>query len=172
MPIVPALSKKGRASLRATETGMGTTHATDAANRTHQHSRLVRLSHWVVAVAVIFNLLNVPDSLHGDVGKLAVAVVLIRLLHGWLWPSPPSTNGHSRWLSMWLWGLVLGLGASGSLASMAAPPDSQAIMDLHRLMANFLHVSVLGHWLQMILKAYARRDEDKSALRPHTDDRP
>lgn len=150
---------------------MGTTHATDAANRTHQHSRLVRLSHWVVAVAVIFNLLNVPDGLHGDVGKLAVAVVLIRLLHGWLWPSPPSTNGHSRWLSMWLWGLVLGLGASGYGASLSPPAEARAITDLHRLMANLLHVSVLGHWLQMILKAYARRDDAEPSVSPHPEDR-
>jgi len=135
-------------------------------------SRLMGLSHWVVAVAVIFNLLNVPDSLHRDVGTLAATVVLIRLLHGWLWPSPPSASGHSRWLSIWLWGLVLSLGASGWLASLASPDDSRSIMNLHSLMANLLHVSVLGHWLQRILKGYARREQAETGLQQHHEDRP
>ncbi len=151
---------------------MPSKQADASVSSTPSPSRLMRLSHWVVAVAVIFNLLNVPDGLHRDVGTLAATVVLIRLLHEWLWPSPPSASGHSRWLSMWLWGLVLGLGASGWLASLASADDSLAIRHLHTLMANLLHVSVLGHWLQRILKGHAHRDEGEPGLRTHTEDRP
>jgi cytochrome b len=135
---------------------------------------VVRLLHWVLAALVVIDLVRDDgDYPHRLVGYAAVAVVLARLLWGFvcrppgrldgLLPSvsqsvaylrllrrgvPPRPLGHNPlgvWMVWLIWLLVLLLGLTGWMSRLDAFWGDDFLHDAHALLADGLLVAVLVH---------------------------
>lgn len=145
--------------------------------------KVVRLTHWGVAVAVILNLFAVEkgETTHEYLGYFAVSLVLIRLIWGLtlapkearlsaLKPSisgikqhlqelkirQESHNGHNPLgvLSVIaLWILVIGAGLSGYISNTDWGIDND-IEDIHAIIVNALMFMIFLHLLAVIVTSF------------------
>ena len=142
-------------------------------------SRLVRLTHWGVAAAVLFDLFNETGPLHRATGYGAVALVLLRLAYGACMPagdpaalSRPGLTaigahlremgrghlspvaGHNplgQWAAYLMWALVLALGLTGWMSQLDAFWGDDGLIELHEALANGLMACVALHLMAVAL---------------------
>lgn len=145
--------------------------------------KVVRLTHWGVAIAVLLNLFVVEEgeTVHEYLGYLAVGLVVIRLLWGLtlaknearlaaLKPSISGIKSHLGELKsrqethrghnplgvfavFALWLLVLTTGVSGYIASTDWGIDND-IDNLHEVIANLLMIMVYIHVFAVIVTSF------------------
>jgi len=149
-------------------------------------SLFVRLSHWLVAALVLFNLFNESGLVHRYAGYAAAAVVLARVLWGLARPrsdpahvglpgwrdlqqhlrglmqgDPPHSLGHNPaglLMALLLWALVLGLGVTGWLSQLDAYWGEDWPIDLHQYIAQALQACVLLHWAGVLLMSRLQKE--------------
>lgn len=138
-------------------------------------SWFVRLCHWGVAGAVLFDLFNDTGPIHRLTGYVAASLVLIRLAHGALarpgsyaaLPVPgwrairahldemlahrvTRSIGHNpigQWMAYVLWTLVLALGVTGWMTRLDEYWGEEWLIELHENLAHGLLVCVAVHLL-------------------------
>jgi cytochrome b len=142
-------------------------------------SRLVRLSHWLMAAGVLFNLFNETGPLHRYVGYAVAAVTVLRL--SWGLTRPRADHAHVGWpglaalrehlqglreghvhrslghnpagmcMALLLWALVLALGVSGWMTQLDAYWGEDWLIDTHEWLAYALQACLLMHWAGVIV---------------------
>lgn len=55
-------------------------------------SLTVRLTHWLVAVGVLYNMLNDSGYMHRVIGYMCVAIIMLRIIHGVYKNALPSSH--------------------------------------------------------------------------------
>lgn len=152
----------------------------------------VRLSHWLVAAIVLFNLFNESGPIHRYAGYVAAGAVLLRLLFGLSRSRddvaqvslPPwvavrqhlhelrqgqmqRTLGHNPvgMLMAWLlWTLVLALGLTGWMSQLDAYWGEDWLIDTHECLAWALRVCVLGHWAGVLVMSLLQKENLAKAM--------
>lgn len=150
----------------------------------------VRLTHWGVAAAVLFDLFNESGPVHRAVGYGAVFLVLLRLAYGagrpagdpaaLTWPGPGAIRAHLRelrhghvtpaaghnplgqWAVYLMWALVLGLGVSGWMSRLDAFWGDDDVIAVHEALADGLLACVGAHLLAVAIMS---RLQGESLLR-------
>lgn len=148
--------------------------------------RLVRLTHWGVAGLVLFNSFNESGEIHRLAGYLAVALVLVRLVHGLLagggstaalplpgWSlirahladllrgkghSGPGHNPLGQWMAYLLWTLIIALGVTGWMARLDAFWGDDWLIDLHQGLANVLLGCVAVHLAGVVVMSHLQHE--------------
>ena len=149
---------------------------------------LVRVTHWAVAAGIIANLAFTEDGseLHEYVGYAVVALVVIRLLWGFVgsryarfsdfFPTPKRIKHHLAQLSqrqvtsqhlghnplaalmaLTLWAVIIGLGVTGYLTESQLLGNKDLFEELHEVLANSLYVLVPLHIFAAIAMSYLQR---------------
>jgi cytochrome b len=149
-------------------------------------SWVVRLSHWGVAAAVLFNLFNETGPVHRWTGYLAAGLVVLRLLWGWTrpvgdvahvgWPGLAAVRHHVQALrqrqversighnplglcmALLLWTLILLLGITGWMTQLDAFWGDDRLIACHELLADILLGCVLVHWAGVLLMSRLQRE--------------
>lgn len=153
---------------------------------------LVRLSHWLVAGIVGFNLLNESGPVHRYAGYVAVSTVVLRLLFGLTRPAgDPARISLPRWaglrthlselqhgqvqrslghnpagmcMALLLWALLLGLGLTGWLSQTDAYWGEEWLTDTHEWLADALQACVLIHLAGVIVMSRLQRESLVKAM--------
>ncbi|WP_269532296.1 cytochrome b/b6 domain-containing protein [Chitinimonas sp. BJYL2] len=154
---------------------------------------LVRLTHWTVALLVLGNFLNEDgETWHRYAGYTVVALVLIRLVWGWvgpgharLWTELPTPQRITAYVSaLWqgkaprylghnplgmlmmlaLWSVLLGLGLTGWLMGTDMFWGEEWVEEIHEALANSLMVLVPLHVLAAIMASLHERDNLIAAM--------
>lgn len=142
---------------------------------------VVRLTHWTLAICVFLNLTITEEgeSIHIWVGYVAVFVVVLRLIWGFVgtryarfgdfFPTfgklkqhisdvknrrPEKHLGHNplgALMMFALWGCVLGLGISGYMLEMEQFYADERLEDMHEFCANLLIPLIALHVLAVIV---------------------
>lgn len=142
-------------------------------------SRLVRLTHWLVAVCVLVNLLNETGFLHRAIGYVCVGLVLLRIIEGVFinretasrlyWPSFSAIKAHIQELFsgrvyvyvghnplgqlavyvMWL--LIILLALTGWLSRTDQYWGEDWPVDIHEMLSDALLGMVVLHLLAVVL---------------------
>ena len=137
--------------------------------------RIVRLTHWGVAAAVLFDLMNESGPVHRATGYGAAALVLLRIVHG-LFARPGSfaalplpgfktlrahavevfagrvhrSLGHNplgQWMAYLLWVLILTLALTGWMSRLDEFWGEEWLTDLHEALADGLMACLAVHLL-------------------------
>ncbi len=139
----------------------------------------VKLTHWLVALAVIVNFFNDTGVAHRLIGYACFCIVLIRILHGLLpsvphssqfyWPSVKRIQHHiteiqqqkfshevghnplGQWAVYGMWLLIFLLTATGWLSRTDAFWGEDWPVDLHALFSTLLQALVLLHLAAVVL---------------------
>ena len=149
----------------------------------------VRLLHWSLAGAVLFDL-YVDDGgwLHRTVGYAAVAVVVARLLWAllaggaaglaalkpslretvsYLRRGAPRAVGHDplgRWMVWLLWLLVLLLGVTGWMSRLDAFWGDEGIREVHEWFAHALLIAFIVHLSGVVAMSWRWRENLIAAM--------
>ncbi len=152
----------------------------------------VRLSHWLVAAIVLFNLFNDTGPVHRYAGYVAAGAVLLRVTFGLSrssddvahtglpsWPAlrqhlqelgqrqVQRTLGHNPvgMLMAWLlWALVLALGLTGWMSQLDAYWGEDWLIDTHQYLAWALQACVLGHWAGVLVMSWLQKENLAKAM--------
>jgi cytochrome b len=152
----------------------------------------VRLSHWVVAAIVLFNLFNESGPLHRYAGYVAFGVVFARFAYGLTRPAGDAahiglplwselvqhasdlrhgrvhrTLGHNPaglCMALVLWLLVVLLGLTGWMSQLDQFWGEAWLADTHELLAEALQVCVVLHWLGVILMSRLQKENLLKAM--------
>lgn len=155
-------------------------------------SGFVRLSHWLVAAIVLFNLFNDTGPVHRYAGYVAATVVLLRVIFGLSrarddvahlglpsWGAlrqhlhelkqhqVQRTLGHNPvgMLMAWLlWTLVLALGLTGWMSQLDAYWGEDWLIDTHEYLAWALQACVLGHWAGVLVMSLLQKENLAKAM--------
>lgn len=155
-------------------------------------SGFVRLSHWLVAAIVLFNLFNDTGPVHRYAGYVAAAVVLLRVIVGLSRARddvahlglPPwvavrqhvhelkqcqvqRTLGHNpvgMLMALLLWALVLALGVTGWMTQLDAWWGEDWLIDTHEYLAWALQACVLGHWAGVLVMSWLQKENLAKAM--------
>lgn len=155
-------------------------------------SGFVRLSHWLVAAIVLFNLFNETGPVHRYAGYAAAGAVLLRVLFGLSrsrddvaqvgLPSRAAvrqhlhelrqrqvqrTLGHNPvgMLMAWLlWAQVLALGLTGWMTQLDAFWGEDWLIDTHQYLAWALQTCVLGHWAGVLVMSWLQKENLAKAM--------
>jgi cytochrome b len=147
---------------------------------------LVRLSHWLVATIVLFNLFNESGPVHRYAGYVAFGLVVARLVHGLTRPAGDvahiglplwselrqhlsdlrhgrvhRTLGHNPaglCMALVLWQLVLLLGLTGWMSQLDQFWGEEWLTDTHELLAETLQVCVVLHWLGVVVMSRLQKE--------------
>ena len=139
----------------------------------HTWSFTVKVTHWLVAFGVLFNMFNDTGYTHRSIGYICVALVLIRIVHGWqknglarsrfYFPSWSLVKQHVKSilegkitqheghnpLGMWavyiMWVLIALLAFTGWLSRTDAFWGEDGPVILHQALSNTLLTIVLIH---------------------------
>ena len=153
---------------------------------------LVRLSHWLVAAIVLFNLFNDTGPVHRYAGYVAAGAVLLRVIFGMSrsrddaahvglpsWAAVRQhlhelrqrqvqrTLGHNPlgMLMAWLlWALVLALGLTGWMSQLDAYWGEDWLIDTHQYLAWALQACVLGHWAGVLAMSLLQKENLAKAM--------
>lgn len=148
-------------------------------------SRTVRLTHWLVAICVIVNFFNETGEWHRNIGYACLALVVIRLAHGFGARSPVSSqfywptfrlikqhiqeifhqktlhyNGHNplgQWAVYCIWALIVLLAFTGWLSRTDQFWGEDWPVDLHTFFSNALQGLVLLHLAAVVLMSRLQR---------------
>jgi len=154
--------------------------------------RLVRLTHWGVAGLVLFNSFNESGEVHRLAGYVAVALVLLRLVHGLLagggstaaLPLPGwrairthladllHGKGHAgighnpvgQWMAYLLWALIIALGVTGWMARLDAFWGDDWLIELHEGLADGLLGCVAVHLAGVVVMSIVQRENLARAM--------
>lgn len=149
---------------------------------------LVRVTHWTVAAGIIANLAFTEDGseLHEYVGYAVVALVVIRLLWGFVgsryarfsdfFPTPKRIKAHlaqlnqrqvtsqhlghnplAALMALTLWAVIIGLGVTGYLTESQLLGNTDLFEELHEVLANRLYILVPLHIFAAIAMSYLQR---------------
>ncbi|HEX5356910.1 MAG TPA: cytochrome b/b6 domain-containing protein [Aquabacterium sp.] len=146
----------------------------------------VRLSHWLLAGLVLFNLFNETGPMHRYAGYVAALTVALRLAYGLSrsrgdfahvgLPAPSLLMQHLRelrtgrvhrslghnpagMLMAWLlWLLVLALGVSGWMTQLDAYWGEDWLIETHEAIAWVLQGSVLVHWAGVLIMSRLQKE--------------
>lgn len=152
----------------------------------------VRLSHWLVAAIVLFNLFNDTGPVHRYAGYVAAGAVLLRVLFGLSrtrddvahvglpsWAAVRQhlhelrqrqvrrTLGHNPagMLMAWLlWALVLALGVTGWMTQLDAYWGDDWLITTHQYLARALQTCVLGHWAGVLVMSLLLQENLAKAM--------
>jgi len=164
----------------------------EAASTVLVWSVFVRVSHWLVAAIVLFNLFNDTGPLHRYAGYVAASVVLLRLLFGLSRvrndaahldvPSWAAIRQHLQELrqrqvqrclghnpvgmlmALLLWALVLALGLTGWMSQLDAYWGEDWLIDTHEYLAWALRACVLGHWAGVLVMSRLQKENLAKAM--------
>ena len=153
---------------------------------------VVRVSHWLVAAIVLFNLFNESGALHRYAGYVAISVVVARLVHGLtrpvgdvahiglpLWSELRQhlsdlrhgrvhrTLGHNPaglCMALLLWLLVMLLGLTGWMSRLDQFWGEAWLTDTHALLAQALQICVVLHWLGVIVMSRLQKENLLKAM--------
>jgi cytochrome b len=142
-------------------------------------SATVKLTHWLVALAVIVNFFNNTGEAHRLIGYASLCLVLMRILHGLLpnapqssqfyWPSVKRIQHHileikkqkfshevghnplGQWAVYGMWLLIFLLAATGWLSRTDAFWGEDWPVDLHALFSTLLQALVVIHLMAVML---------------------
>lgn len=147
-------------------------------------SKLIRLIHWCIAVALILNLyfLEEGDPPHEYVGYAATVFVLIRLIYGFTsqdaasfrnfpvsWTSikefiksklkseKKDYRGHNPLASVvyiLLWACVIGLGITGWMMGLDRFFGDEWLEEIHEYISILTQVLIALHFIGMALDSY------------------
>lgn len=154
--------------------------------------RLVRLTHWGVAGMVLFNSFNESGQIHRLAGYVAVALVLLRLVHGLLVGSGSTAalplpgwrairthladllhgKGHAgaghnpvgQWMAYLLWALIIALGVTGWMARLDAFWGDDWLIELHEGLADGLLGCVAVHLAGVVVMSIVQRENLARAM--------
>lgn len=149
-------------------------------------SMAVRLSHWLLAALVLFNLFNDTGPTHRYAGYVAALAVLLRLAYGLSRPRGDVAHvglpapavlkqhllelkaGHAHrslghnpagMLMAWfLWLLVLALGISGWMTQLDAYWGEDWLIDTHEAIAWVLQACILIHWAGVLIMSRVQKE--------------
>lgn len=149
-------------------------------------SGAVRLSHWLLAALVLFNLFNDTGPTHRYAGYVAALTVLLRLGYGLSrprgdfaradLPAPSALKQHvtelksgqvhrslghnpAGMLMAWLlWLLVLALGVSGWMTQLDAYWGEDWVIDTHEVIARVLQGCILMHWAGVLVMSRLQQE--------------
>lgn len=153
---------------------------------------LVRLSHWLVAAIVLFNLFNESRMPHRYAGYVALGVVVLRLAYGLTRPSGDAAHvglpvwaevrqhlselrrgqvhrslGHNPaglCMALLLWLLVMLLGITGWLSQQDRFWGEAWLADIHEGLAQVLRVCVLLHLAGVIVMSRLQKENLLGAM--------
>ena len=148
-------------------------------------SKLIRLTHWVVAVALILNLyfLEEGDTAHEYVGYTAAVFVVIRLIYGFIskdmaafinfpisWTSlnefirskinfdKKDYTGHNPAASVvyiFIWACILSLALSGWMMGLDQFFGEEWLQEIHESISWLTQFLIAAHLIGMALDAYS-----------------
>jgi cytochrome b len=148
-------------------------------------SKLIRLTHWVVAIALVLNLyfLEEGEIIHEYVGYTAAAFVVIRLIYGLTskdmaafinFPISMTSltefirskmnfekkdyTGHNPAASVvyiLLWACVLSLALTGWMMGLDQFFGEEWLHELHEYISLFTQILIVSHLIGMALDAYS-----------------
>lgn len=155
-------------------------------------STFVRVSHWLVAAIVLFNLFNDTGPLHRNAGYVAAAAVLLRVIHGLSQARDDAAHvGLPSWvavrqhlhelqqrqvqrslghnpvgmlMALLLWALVLALGLTGWMTQLDAWWGEDWLIDTHEYLAWALQACVLGHWVGVLVMSWLQDENLAKAM--------
>ncbi len=144
-------------------------------------SRVVRITHWLVAVAVLTEWLNETGYWHRSIGYFCLSIVALRLLYSGLtsslsarfyWPSWQQIRAHwyeiknarhadytghnpwGQWAVYLMWSLIVLLALTGFISRTDAFWGEDWPVDMHKLLSNILMLLVILHVLAVGLMSY------------------
>jgi len=149
--------------------------------------RVVRVTHWSVAALVLWDLFEDSGGpLHRNLGYVAAALVVIRLIWGWVgsetarfatwWPrlsilrrytaslragKPMKSAGHNPIGALGMlamWGLILALAATGWLSRLDAFWGEDWPTDVHATLAYTLAALVVVHVSAAVVMSVLHKD--------------
>lgn len=152
----------------------------------------IRLSHWLVAAIVLFNLFNDTGPVHRYAGYVAAGAVLLRVVFGLSraradvahvgLPAWADVRQHLRELrqrqvqrclghnpvgmlmALVLWALVLALGLTGWMSQLDAYWGEDGLIDAHQYLARALQACVLGHWAGVLVMSRLQKENLAKAM--------
>jgi cytochrome b len=152
----------------------------------------VRLTHWIVAGIVIWNLFGPTDSAHRLLGYLAAGLVILRIVWGCVgttyarfsawWPTPShfaeylrsiaagkpmhhlSHNPLGALMALVLWLLILALAVSGWLMRLDAFWGEDWPHDVHTFLSVAIEVCVCVHILAALVMSLWTRENLIAAM--------
>jgi cytochrome b len=155
-------------------------------------SAIVRLSHWLIAAIVLFDLFNDSGQPHRYAGYVALAIVVLRLAHGLTRPiGDPAHVGLPSWadlrqhvrelasgqvhrslghnpaglcMALLLWALVAMLGVTGWMSQQDRFWGEEWLANLHIGLAQVLQVCVLLHWVGVALMSRLQKENLLKAM--------
>ena len=153
---------------------------------------LVRVSHWLVAAIVLFNLFNESGPMHRYAGYVAFAVVMARLAVGLTRPADDVAHvGLPLWsalhqhlsdlrhgrvhrslghnpaglcMALVLWLLVLLLGLTGWMSRLDRFWGEAWLTDIHELLAETLQICVAVHVVGVIVMSRLQKENLLKAM--------
>lgn len=152
----------------------------------------VRLSHWLLAGIVGFNVFNESGPLHRYAGYVATGTVALRLLYGLMRPQGDHARlrlpgwqalcshvidlsrgrvhrelGHNpagMLMALILWALVLSLGVTGWMSQLDRYWGEEWLTDIHETLAEALQICVLAHLAGVIVMSLLQRESLVKAM--------
>lgn len=121
-----------------------------------------RLIHWLIALPVLANFILEGGELpHQALGYLAAAMMLVRLLWGFVAKDHAAFSAFPRsrasWVYLFIWALVGALGVTGFMMGLDAYWGEEWLEDLHENLSTALMVLVVLHLLGIAFDSWKFR---------------